>query len=88
MKLRFSDVWRYGIGTINDEGWHQGRCRFSKSVRRWGEFYAVTGDLQLDDFDGEWHMVTETPKARLQHFLFYFRDCNFECDAADWERIQ
>ena len=88
IELRFSDVWRYGIGTINDEGWYRGQCRFSKSVRRWGEFYCVTGDLMIDKFDGDWQILTDAPKQDLKHYLFYFRDCNFECDATKWERIR
>ena len=88
IELRFCDVWRYGLGTINDEGWHRGQCRFSKVVRRWGEFYCVTGDLMIDRFNADWHLITAQPKMSLNHYLFYFRDCNFECDASSWERIE
>ena len=88
IELRFSNVWRYGTGTINDEGWHRGQCRFSKAVRRWGEFYCVTGDLMIDQFNGNWQFITDDPKPNLNHYLFYFRDCNFECDASNWERTK
>ena len=88
IRLRFIDVWRYGIGNVNDEGWYRGQCRFSKLAPSWGEFYEVSGDLRLDHCDAEWHVVSEVPAKNLTHFLFYFRDENFECDAVSWERIQ
>lgn len=88
IRLRFNDVWRFAIGDVNDEGWYRGQCRFSKLAPRWGEFYEVSGDLRLDKLDAEWNVVTESPASDLRHFLFYFRDENFECDAVSWERIQ
>jgi hypothetical protein len=88
IRLRFIDVWRYAIGDINDEGWYRGQCRFSRSAPSWGEFYEVSGDLMLEQFDTEWHTVSALPAKGLRHFLFYFRDENFECDAVSWERIQ
>lgn len=88
IRLRFTEVWRYAIGDVNDEGWYRGQCRFSNLAPRWGEFYEVSGNLRLDEFDAEWHVVCEPAANNLRHFLFYFRDENFECDAASWERIQ
>jgi hypothetical protein len=88
IRLRFDNVWRYAIGDINDEGWYRGQCRFSKTAPAWGEFYEVTGDLRLDSFDADWKIVSDSPADHLRHFLFYFRDENFECDATSWERIQ
>jgi hypothetical protein len=88
IRLRFIDVWRYAIGDVNDEGWYRGQCRFSRIAPAWGEFYEVSGDLRLKQFDAEWRIVSEVPSESLRHFLFYFRDENFECDAVSWERIQ
>ena len=88
IRLRFTEVWRYAIGDVNDEGWYLGQCRFSKLAPSWGEFYEVTGDLRLDQFDAEWHIISESPAENMRHFLFYFRDENFECEAVSWERIQ
>jgi hypothetical protein len=88
IRLKFTDVWRYSVGSINDEAWYRGQCRFSKLAPTWGEFYEVSGDLRLDQFDAEWHFVFEPPAKNLRHFLFYFRDNNFECDAAEWTRMQ
>lgn len=88
IRLRFRNVWRYTLGDVNDEGWYLGQCRFSRLAPQWGEFYEVTGDLRLDEFDAEWHVISDSPVKNLRHFLFYFRDECFECDAASWERIQ
>jgi hypothetical protein len=86
IRLRFNNVWRYAIDDVNDEGWYRGQCRFSHLAPSWGEFYEVTGDLRLDEFDIEWHVISESPCQDLRHFLFYFRDETFECDAVSWER--
>jgi hypothetical protein len=88
IQLKFYNVWRYAIGNVNDEGWYRGQCRFSKLAPEWGEFYEVSGDLRLDRQPAEWRVVSETPRSGMRHFLFYFRDENFECDALSWERVQ
>ncbi|MGE0535081.1 MAG: hypothetical protein AB7O68_08910 [Pirellulales bacterium] len=85
--LQFTDVWRYAITDVNDEGWCLGQCRFSKIAPSWGEFYEVSGDLHLESFAGKWKLVAESPASNLRHFLFYFRDETFECDAVSWKRI-
>src|SRR5262245_63583583 len=35
--IRFRDAWRYRIGSVNDEGWYRGQCRFSSVAPAWGE---------------------------------------------------
>ena len=82
--LRFSDCWRYRIGSTNDEGWYRGQCRFSRLAPAWGEFYEVQGDLLLDKLPLKWVTIGEPPPAS-RHFLFYLRDQTFECDASTWE---
>jgi hypothetical protein len=81
--LRFSSCSRYRLGPANDEGWYRGQCRFSKVAPRWGEFYEVDGDLRLQECAEGWVAVA-SPEGVQRHFLFYFRDQTFECDAADW----
>jgi hypothetical protein len=82
-KLRFISCHRYRLGATNDEGWYRGQCRFSKIAPKWGEFYEVSGDLRLEECLHDWIEVGPA-SASLRHFLFYFRDQTFECDAADW----
>ena len=70
------------IGPTGDEGWFRGQCRFSKLATAWGEFYEIQGDLLLDKLDDEWIEVPSSNASEDHHYLFYFRDETFECDAA------
>ena len=87
LRLAFHGVWRYGFSSVNDEGWFLGQCRFSGIAPSWGEFYELSGDLKLDQCEVEWQYVCEGPPSAARHFLFYFRDETFECDAASWELL-
>jgi hypothetical protein len=81
--LTFEQCSMWRLGATNDEGWHAGQCRYSKSAPAWGEFYELLGtdDQRLKPID--WHeLAPMTPEKR--HFLFYLRDNTFECLAADW----
>ncbi len=82
-EIIFTDCARYRIGCVNDEGWYRGQCRFSKIVPSWGEFYEVGGDIRLNQIPDDWISIGATTEG-LKHFLFYFRDKEFECDARDW----
>lgn len=82
--LTFRDCWRYRFGTVNDEGWYRGQCRFSRSAPSWGEFYEVSGDLKLDAVS-DWVILSEE-RVDAKHFFFYFRDREFECDAKSWAK--
>jgi hypothetical protein len=83
-RLRFVSCRCYRLGPTNDEGWYRGQCRFSKAAPRWGEFYEVRGDLRLNECPDDWVELCP-PQDGSRHFLFYFRDETFECDAANWE---
>src|SRR5579859_5767384 len=82
-RLRFHSCTRYRLGSTNDEGWYRGQCRFSKIAPSWGEFYEISGDLRLSECPQDWVEVGPA-SASLLHFLFYFRDETFECNASDW----
>jgi hypothetical protein len=79
--LRFVKCSRYRLGAPNDEGWYLGQRRFSKIAPRWGEFYLVQGNDELLQAPDDWRFVAPTG-CTTRHFLFYFRDDTFECDAA------
>lgn len=83
LRLRFLNAIRFRLGGTNDEGWYFGQCRFSRLAPSWGEFYEVTGDLKLESVPDAWTTVAAST-ASARHFLFYFRDATFECDAEDW----
>jgi hypothetical protein len=82
-KLRFLCCQRYRLGATNDEGWYRGQCRFSQTAPHWGEFYEVEGDLRLEECPNDWLQIDSVQQGS-RHFLFYFRDATFECDASDW----
>lgn len=85
-ELRFAKCWRYSMEGTNDEGWWRGQCRFSRRAPDWGEFYEVEGDLRLDRLpEGYWTLLADPRSTNSRHFLFYFKDETFECDAADWD---
>lgn len=81
-ELLFMHCTRHRMGRVNDEGWFRGHCRFSSLAPSWGEFYEVHGDLLLDQIPNDWQSGVETD-METRHFLFYFRDAEFECDATD-----
>jgi hypothetical protein len=85
-ELRFDGCWRYRLGPTNDEGWWMRQCRFSLMAPDWGEFYEVEGDLRLDRLPpGAWtSLASPQAPAPSCHFLFYFKDETFECDAQSW----
>jgi len=78
--LRFRRAERYRLGSPDDVGWYRGRCRFSKLLPRWGEFYEVQGEPALMELPTDWH-VLGPHSDDSRHFLFYFRDDTFECVA-------
>lgn len=82
-RLRFVHCQRYRLGATNDEGWYRGQCRFSNRAPSWGEFYEVSGDLRLAECPDDWIELGSAVETS-RHFLFYFRDETFECDASDW----
>jgi hypothetical protein len=84
VRLVFSRIWRYRVGTTNDHEWYSGGGRFSGRAPQWGEFYEVTGDLRLEECQDDWIVITKQSTPQTRHFLFYFRDEEFECDAHTW----
>jgi len=81
--LHFSNPWRYRVGTVSDEDFYRGVCRFSKLAPAWGEFYEVSGDLLLKKCPDDWVEVGK-PSAAQKHYIFYFRDEEIEVDAESW----
>ena len=83
-KLVFRNCWRHRLGPTNDEGWYLGQCGFSSMAPAWGEFYKVEGDLLLGAKQEDW-VTLDAPEPGSRHYLFYFRDATFECDATSFE---
>lgn len=83
--LRFYQCTKWRLGPVNDEGWAQGQCRFSKLAPEWGEFYELNGDTKLELCPNDWNVISKEKAHR--HFLFYLRDCQFECSANNYDFI-
>lgn len=83
MVITFLRCARFRFGSVNDEAWYRGQCRFGRTAPAWGEFYEVSGDLLLEQVPGDWNSRAE-PTETSKHYLFYFRDEEFECDAEGW----
>ncbi|MDH5395566.1 MAG: hypothetical protein OEW97_04780 [Gammaproteobacteria bacterium] len=83
--IRFYGCSRWRLGSVNDEGWYMGQCRFSKIAPKWGEFYEVKGDLHLDECPNDWNEISQNEGNA--HYLFYLKDSMFECDADYYEYI-
>lgn len=83
-EIVFRNCWRYRVGPPNDEGWYKGHCRFRCLAPEWGDFYEVTGDLQSGPKD--WVLLNPPRSRPSRHFLFYFKDETFECDAEDFQQ--
>jgi hypothetical protein len=83
-ELFFPNCWRYRLGYPNDEGWYKGHCRFRCLAPDWGDFYEVSGDL-LDSGPPDWVLLRSDHSGLSRHFLFYFKDETFECDAGNWD---
>jgi hypothetical protein len=82
-QLIFMTCSKYRLGPTNDEGWYRGECRFGKLAPDWGEFYLVKGSLASIVEATDW---VEISKNRSEnHYLFYLRDCTFECEAKDFQ---
>jgi hypothetical protein len=82
-EITFEDCSRFRIGSVNDEGWYRGQGRFGRDGHRWGEFYEVTGGLDPGTAPDDWDICCQDAEG-LRHFLFYFRDEDFECVARSW----
>lgn len=75
------EAWR--LGSVNDEGWYLGQCRYGKAAAGWGEFYELVGNDEARYLPEDWMSVSGASRGS-RHFLFYLRDETFECLAADW----
>ena len=82
-EITFTNCSRYRLGTLNDEGWYRGQSRFVDIAHSWGEFYEIKGDPRMDYTSNDWQIV-EHGETDHSHYLFYFRDEDFECCAESW----
>jgi len=82
-EIVFEDCSRFRLGNLNDEGWHRDQGRFDRNGHQWGEFYEVIEGLGSGTSPDDW-IVRCPDSPASHHFLFYFRDNDFECVARQW----
>lgn len=83
LRIVFRSCSRYRLGPTNDEGWYRGQCRFGQLAPAWGEFYLVRGESDEVCEATDWVTISDSTGAK--HYLFYLRDCTFECKADAYE---
>lgn len=84
--LQFNNCLKYRLGPTNDEGFYSGKCRFSKTGVKWGDFYSILESNFKIDFPDDEVTIDKSleDNKNLKHYLFYFRDETFECIAEDY----
>lgn len=83
--LEFMNVYKYRIGSPNDEGYYTGDFRYINEELPWGEFYELFDSGWETNFPRDAEVENEElDKTQLRHFIFFFRDETFECLASDY----
>ena len=82
--LEFNDCYKYRLGPVNDEGFYNGQCRFSKTGIQWGDFYQLIDTNWMQDFPEDEIILNNKIEEDLHHYLYYFRDNTFDCVAKSY----
>ncbi len=83
--IKFYNVYKYRLGTTNDEGYFYGQFRYKNDQLPWGEFYQLEDSDWLKDFPDDEIILNDTiDHKELRHFIFFFKDETFECIASDF----
>jgi len=83
--LEFQEVYKFHIGTTNDEGYFSGDHRYTNEKLPWGEFYELTNSDWESDFPKQASVINDSIyKSELKHFVLFLRDQEIECIATDY----
>ena len=83
--LEFQNCVQFRMGATNHDEFFRYGDRYKEHGVAWGHFYRVLGSGWREHFDDSVHIRNEPYPEELQHYLFYFRDQDFECIAAGHE---
>jgi hypothetical protein len=82
--ITFYNCHKYSFNNMNDEGYYNGKYRYSNHELPWGEFYQIHTDWR-EDFPRESIILKPLPTIQnQQHYIFFFRDNTFECVAESY----
>lgn len=85
-KLTLYEAYAYRLDSTNDEAYLQGRFRYKNDQLPWGEFYEILDSRWDRDFPADKIILNQSVnKKKIRHFIFFLRDCIFECLASDFK---
>lgn len=83
--LEFHSCVQFRMGSLNDEDFYRYGDQYKEKGIEWGEFYRIVeldGNVALDN---PIYIESAYNAEKLNHYLFYFRDEDFECIAAGFK---
>ena len=85
--ILFKNVFKYRLGSPNEEGFYKGQFRYKRSQVDWGELYKVENSDYFISFPADCEVINPelTSENNLKHYIFFFRDNTFECVANSYK---
>ena len=84
-RVTFLNCHKYSFNTMNDEAYFMGQYRYKNFYLPWGEFYRLNTNWQSDFPNNPIVITSLVNEAKLNHYIFFFKDNTFECVAQDYE---
>ena len=83
--LNFHNCVQFRLGTLNDEGFYRYGDIYKQHGVDWGWFYRIVGSDWKKKFDDPIYIENNSVFKEYNHYLFYFRDEDFECIATNYD---
>ena len=84
--LTFHNCIQYRQGILNDEEFFvYGSDKYKHHGIIWGEFYCIVGFDWKTSFDDPIYIENNSNVDEFNHYLFYFRENDFECIATSYD---
>jgi hypothetical protein len=83
--LEFQNVYEFFSGSINDEGYFNGKHRYTNDQLPWGEFYELLESNWQTEFPKDSTTINSNiDKSELRHFILFLKDQEIECLSSDY----
>ena len=83
--LEFQNVYQFYNGSTNDEGYFNGKHRYTNDQLPWGEFYELFESKWQTEFPKDSTAInSKIDKSELRHFILFLRDQEIECISSDY----